>query len=64
MMASCLLNEDDDNEEKRITPIPSNPRAEEDEEWPSGLKVESHSPGGLKVDEGSGSASSSYRRRP
>ena len=39
MMASRLLDEDDVNEEKMIS---SNPRAEEDEESPSGLKVESH----------------------
>ena len=57
-MAGRLLDEDDVNKEKMIMSIPSNPRAEEDEESPSGLKVESHSPGGLKVDEGSGSATS------
>ena len=64
MMASRLLDEDDDNKEKMITPIPSNPRAEEDEESPSGLKVESHSPGRLKVDEGSESATSCYPVNP
>ena len=47
MMACLLLDEDDVNKETMNMSIPSNPRAEEDVELPSGLKVESHSPGGL-----------------
>ena len=47
MMACRLLDEDDVNKETMNMSIPSNPRAEEDVEFPSGLKVESHSPGGL-----------------
>ena len=64
MMACLLLDEDDVNKETMNMSIPSNPRAEEDVELPSGLKVESHSPGGLKVDERSGLAYSSCHNDP